>query len=83
MELGTCANCGAKVSAPAGICPSCGKSIESSAYESEPPIRKLGGKFQAIGILTLAAGIVATLAGAWWGPALVMPGVVLFMLGKM
>jgi hypothetical protein len=83
MALGTCANCGAKVSAPASICPSCEKSIELSDYESEPPIRKLGGKFQAIGILALASGIVATLAGAWWGPALAMPGVVLFMLGKM
>ncbi|CAI8890894.1 MULTISPECIES: hypothetical protein [Methylococcus] len=83
MELGNCVHCGTKISAPASICPGCGKSAESSAGENEPPIRKLGGKFQAIGILALAAGIVATLGGAWWGPALAMPGVVLFMLGKM
>ncbi|MEW6037531.1 MAG: hypothetical protein AB1648_04690 [Pseudomonadota bacterium] len=57
--------------------------VQSSGSDGEPPIRKLGGKFQAIGILILAAGIVATLVGAWWGPALAMPGVVLFMLGMM
>lgn len=83
MEVGTCANCGAKISVQTPLCPSCGKPIESSGSDSEPPIRKLGGKFQAVGILILAAGIVATLVGAWWGPALGMPGVVLFMLGKL
>ncbi|MDF9391763.1 MULTISPECIES: zinc-ribbon domain-containing protein [Methylococcus] len=81
MELGTCVHCGTQISAQANICPSCGKTVESTSSESEPPIRKLRGKFQAIGILTLAAGIVATLGGAWWGPALAMPGAVLFMLG--
>lgn len=83
MELLTCANCGAKISSQTTVCPGCGRAVQSSGSSDELPIRRLGGKFQAIGILLLTAGIVATLVGAWWGPALAMPGVVLFMLGMM
>ena len=46
------------------------------------PIRRMSGKFLVVATVVLAIGIIATVAGAWWGPALLFPGVVLFALGK-
>lgn len=82
MQLNTCTKCGATVPETASDCPKCGNLVEQPPSGNEPAIRGFGGKLQAIGTLTLAGGIVATVAGAWWGPALVLPGVVLLMLGK-
>jgi hypothetical protein len=50
--------------------------------EKTAPIRHMSGKFLAVGTVVLACGIIATVAGAWWGPAMLFPGVVIFVLGK-
>jgi hypothetical protein len=42
----------------------------------------VSGKLKAIGTIVLAGGIIATVTGAWWGPALVFPGMVIFLLGR-
>ena len=47
------------------------------------PIRRPGGKLQAVGAVILAAGVIATLVGGWWGPALLFPGVVILFLGRL
>lgn len=49
--------------------------------EHSAPIRKIGGKLQAAGVLFLAGGIIATTMGGWWGPALLFPGIILMILG--
>lgn len=49
---------------------------------SGAPIRRTGGKLQAVGVVVLAGGVVATAVGGWWGPAVLFPGAVIFMLGK-
>ena len=54
----------------------------SEENQNAAPIRRAGGKLQAAGVVVLAGGVVATLAGGWWGPALLFPGAVIFALGK-
>lgn len=51
--------------------------------ENLAPIRRPGGKLQAVGVLVLALGIIATVIGGWWGPALLFPGVVILALGRL
>jgi|CXWL01.1.fsa_nt_gi hypothetical protein len=54
----------------------------SEENQNVAPIRSTGGKLQAVGVVILAGGVVATVAGGWWGPALLFPGAVIFALGK-
>lgn len=78
MAFINCPACGTRNSEPATACTHCGKPLSGPL----PPIHGVGGKLQAIGTLTLAAGIIATVIGGWWGPALLFPGLVLFILGR-
>lgn len=50
--------------------------------EKTAPIHHISGKLQAIGTVLLAGSIIATVTGAWWGPALLFPAVVIFFLGR-
>lgn len=50
--------------------------------EETTPIRRISGKLQAVGVIILAGGVIATVVGGWWGPALLFPGVVIFVLGR-
>ncbi|MGX2040352.1 hypothetical protein ACWJKU_09500 [Methylocaldum sp. MU1018] len=45
-------------------------------------IHRLSGKFKAIGTILVAVGILATMAGAWWGAALLFPGAACFIIGR-
>lgn len=54
----------------------------SSGAEKTAPIHRISGKFRAVGAVVLAIGLIATLAGAWWGPALLFPGAVILFLGR-
>ncbi len=54
----------------------------SEQNESVAPIKRASGKLQAVGVVVLAGGVVATVVGGWWGPALLFPGAVIFALGK-
>lgn len=82
MALFTCPACAAQVAERATSCPNCGRPIELRRPTEEAPIRHLGGKLQAIGTIMAASGIIATTTGAWWGPALLFPAVVIFILGR-
>jgi uncharacterized paraquat-inducible protein A len=77
MPTVTCPACAAQVSDEAATCPNCGKPLTPPA-----PIHRTGGKLQAVGAVILAGAIVATVMGAWWGPALLFPGIVVFILGR-
>jgi hypothetical protein len=80
----TCPKCAAEIAVPADRCTNCGALLPRN--EEEPavaPIRKLKGKVLVAGTVLLAAGVVATVLGAWWGPALLFPAVVIFFLGRM
>jgi hypothetical protein len=72
-----CPACAAQIPEQAGVCPNCGKTLKPPA-----PIHGLGGKLQAIGTVMLAGAIIATVLGVWWGPALLFPGIVVFVLGR-
>ncbi len=49
--------------------------------EKKALISQLRGKFQAVGVLFVAAGIITSVGGLWWGPALMFPGVLLLIIG--
>jgi len=49
--------------------------------EKKTPINQLSGKFQAAGVLFVAAGVIMSVGGIWWGPAMLLPGVLLLIIG--
>ena len=77
MSTISCPACSAKISDQSPVCSQCGRPLKPAA-----PIRRIGGKLQAAAVLCLAGGIVATVFGGWWGPALLFPGIVIFALGR-
>jgi len=81
MALVTCPECAAQIADQATACPICGKSIKSPRADLAP-IHRVDGKLQAIGTVLLASGVIATVAGGWWGPALLFPGMAIFILGR-
>jgi hypothetical protein len=44
-------------------------------------ISQLSGKFQAVGVLVVLAGVIMSASGVWWGPAVLLPGVLLLIIG--
>ncbi len=44
-------------------------------------ISEVRGKFQLVGVLFVASGIIASAIGFWWGPAVLLPGVLLLIIG--
>ncbi|MGY6216074.1 zinc-ribbon domain-containing protein [Methylolobus aquaticus] len=83
MALIACPECGAEISDKAVECPKCGGASGAQSEGGRRLIAGIGGKFQAVGILLLAAGVIATVVGNWWGPAVLLPGIVLLMMGRM
>ena len=79
MALIACPKCATPVHAQAEACPNCGAPIKFKL----PPIRRLSGKFKAIGAILVAVSIIAMVNGAWWGAALLFPGVVIFFMGRL
>jgi len=49
--------------------------------EKKTPISQFSGKLQAAGVLFVAAGIIMSVGGVWWGPAMLFPGVLLLIIG--
>lgn len=82
MTVSTCPHCAAQISDQAATCPNCGKPIPSPRRLEPAPIHRLSGKLQATGVVLVASGIIATVAGAWWGPAVILPGIMVFIFGK-
>ena len=78
----TCPACSADLPDSASTCPKCGKTLQIRDSGKAAPISHLGGKLQVIGTVILAGGIISTVTGGWWGPALLFPGLVLFILGR-
>ncbi|CAL1240838.1 zinc ribbon domain-containing protein [Candidatus Methylocalor cossyra] len=79
MPATQCPSCATPVPDHASACPQCGKPLPRPV---DAPIHHLGGKLQVIGTLLLAGAFIATVAGFWWGPALLFPGSVVFLLGR-
>lgn len=50
--------------------------------EKKAPISQIGGKLQAAGVVFCATGILLTVSGQWWAPAMLMPGVLLLIIGR-
>ena len=49
--------------------------------EKKALIGQVSGKLQAVGVLFVAAGILASVGGVWWGPGLLFPGILLLIIG--
>lgn len=49
--------------------------------EKKSLIGQVSGKLQAVGVLFVASGIILSALGIWWGPAAVLPGVLLLIIG--
>ncbi len=49
--------------------------------DNKTPISQFSGKLQAAGVLLVAAGIIMSVVGVWWGPAMLFPGVLLLIIG--
>jgi len=49
--------------------------------EKKAPISQIGGKLQAAGVLFVATGVIMSVGGVWWGPAVLLPGVLLLIIG--
>lgn len=81
MSLITCPQCAAEISDQAPSCPRCGRSQPSATTTRRPAIASIGGKLQAAGTVILALAAIMTASGLWWGPALFLPGLALFMFG--
>lgn len=82
MALIACPECAAQVSAKAVECPKCGGAITLPGSSRPSLIGGIGGKLQAVGVLLLASGVIGTVLGAWWGPAVLLPGIAFLMMGK-
>ncbi len=55
--------------------------LERVMTEKKSLISQNSGKFQAVGVLFVASGIIASAVGFWWGPAVLLPGVLLLIIG--
>jgi len=49
--------------------------------EKKAPISQITGKLQLVGVILVAVAIIATVAGAWWGPMVLFPGALLLIFG--
>lgn len=49
--------------------------------EKKALIRQPSGKLQALGVLFVTSGIFASVGGLWWGPGLLLPGILLLIIG--
>jgi hypothetical protein len=79
MALVTCPSCAAQTSDMASVCGHCGKPIRP---KGEAPIKQLSGKFTLVGVVIIAAAIIGTVLGTWWGPAALLPGIAFYMMAK-
>jgi uncharacterized membrane protein YvbJ len=78
-----CPACAKQISNDVTVCPHCGKPVAiPRSLPTEAPIQRTGGKILAVGTVLVASALIATVAGAWWGPALLFPGAAVFILGK-
>ncbi|HYE34010.1 hypothetical protein [Methylocaldum sp.] len=81
MALVKCPECAAQIPDQTDTCPSCGWSEKPAHPVETAPIYRLSGKLKATGTVLVAASILAIIAGAWWGAALLFPGAAFFILG--
>ncbi|MEY4684777.1 MAG: hypothetical protein RLZ25_1236 [Pseudomonadota bacterium] len=73
-----CTSCHHENRKQAENCAACGAVLPKPVA----PIRKLSGKFSAIGVVVIALGVIGTVLGTWWGPPTILPGVAFYMMGR-
>lgn len=79
MALIICPHCKAQTTDLSKVCDHCGKTVHP---KGEAPVKRLSGKFSLVGVIILTIGVIGTGLGGWWGPAVLLPGVVLMMMAK-
>ena len=88
MALMNCGECGREVSDKAAACPQCGAPIASPEPVSVDPkshvrVTRTGGKWEGIGFVLIAGGLIASIAGSGGiGGAAMAVGFVLFIYGR-
>ncbi len=81
MASVTCPACAFEIKDRARTCPQCGHILAGPDAPRKAAIGSMGGKFKATGTVVITLALIATVSGFWWGPALFLPGVALFMFG--
>lgn len=81
MASVTCPACSSEIKDHSRTCLQCGYVFETTAEPRRAAIGSLGGKLKATGTVVVTLALIATVSGFWWGPALFLPGVALFMFG--
>lgn len=83
MSTIQCPACAEPIRNDLATCPRCGKPVTMARPLSRrAPITRTDGKILAVGTVLVASALIATVAGTWWGPALLFPGAAVFILGK-
>jgi uncharacterized membrane protein YvbJ len=80
-----CPECGSSTPSEEERCHHCGGAIKNSCVHSPASSQSVQGIKRVIliaGTLFVAVGVIGTVLGTWWGPALIFPGVVSFFLGR-
>ena len=81
MASVTCPACSSEMKDRADTCPKCGYILSAPNKPHRAAIGSLSGKFKATGAVIVTLAVIATVSGFWWGPALFLPGVAVFMFG--
>jgi hypothetical protein len=79
MALDSCPSCNQTTSDSDGVCGNCGYDLGSTPVA---PIKKISGKFALIGVVLIAAGVIGTAIGTWWGPPTILPGLAFYLMAK-
>lgn len=81
MALIKCIECGKEISDKASACPSCGVPVAGNS-QVHVRVTRTGAKWEGIGFVMVAVGLVSMLAGAAWGLPLFLTGFVVFLIGR-
>ena len=81
MALIKCVECGKEISDKASACPSCGVPVAGNS-QVHVRVTRTGARWEGIGFVMIAVGLVSMLAGWHWGGVLLMVGFVVFLIGR-
>lgn len=88
MALIKCAECGNEISDKAAACPNCGAPVAGAASAvsfhpaSHVNVTRTGAKWEGMGFVMIAFGLVSMMAGWHWGGVLLMAGFIVFLIGR-
>jgi len=87
MALISCSECGREASDKAAACPNCGAPITGATSvslnsQSHVKVTRTGAKWEGIGFILIAIGLIMVIAGQGFGGLLIAVGFVIFIIGR-